>query len=80
MDETGRVLSTVKDIGQVKSLATKSKGRLSVGGMVSKLEAVQMAIAAGIPTTIINGRHPERITLAVKGKAPGTRFVIRDGA
>jgi len=80
MDETGRVISTVREIARVKNLATKAKGRHSVGGMVSKLDAVQMAVAAGIPTTIINGRHPERIKSAVKGKALGTRFVIRDGA
>ena len=33
-----------------------NKGRFSVGGMVSKLEAVKMAVDAGITTVIINGR------------------------
>jgi glutamate 5-kinase len=77
MDDTGRLVPLVKDIERVKSFATSGKGRLSVGGMVSKLEAVQMAVAAGIPATVINGRHPERIKAAVQGKKAGTRFVVK---
>lgn len=76
MDGTGSVVPVVDDVERVKGYATPTKGRLSVGGMISKLEAVQMAVAAGIPTTILNGRHPERITAAVAGEDQGTRFVV----
>ena len=77
IDATGHVIPLVTDIERVKNLATKNKGPLSVGGMISKLEAVQMAVAAGIPATIINGRRPERIKAAVQGKHAGTRFVAK---
>jgi glutamate 5-kinase len=74
MDERGKVIPVVPDVDAVKSLATDAKGRLSVGGMISKLEAVRIAVAAGIPTTIANGRHPARIHSALKGEGVGTRF------
>jgi glutamate 5-kinase len=77
MDESGKLIPLVENVERVKSLATEAKGRLSVGGMRSKLEAVQIAVTAGIPTTIINGRHPQRIHRAVAGKTAGTRFIAK---
>jgi glutamate 5-kinase len=67
----------VRDIDRVKALATEGRGRFAVGGMISKLEAVKMAVEAGIPTAIINGRQPERIAAVVAGEQAGTRFVAR---
>jgi glutamate 5-kinase len=43
--------------------------------MLSKLEAVKMAVDAGITTVIINGRLPDGIATAVAGKKIGTRFL-----
>jgi glutamate 5-kinase len=43
--------------------------------MISKLEAVKMAVDAGIMTVIINGRRPERIPAVIAGKDVGTRFL-----
>ena len=77
MDDAGNVMPLVEDIQGVKGLASETKGRLSVGGMISKLQAVQMAVAAKIPTTIMNGRHPERIGAAVNGESVGTRFIVK---
>ena len=74
MDHAGQVVARVENIERVKSLATPSKGKLSVGGMISKLEAVEMAVAAGIPAIILNGRRPEVIAAAVRGDKVGTRF------
>ena len=59
MDQKGNVIRRVRDIDRVKALATEGRGRFAVGGMISKLEAVKMAVEAGIPTAIINGRQPE---------------------
>ena len=77
LDENGKVIPRVRDIDRAKKLANGNKGRFSVGGMISKLEAVKMAVDAGIATVIINGRHPERIAAAVAGEETGTRFVAR---
>ncbi len=75
LDGNGKVIPRVRDIDRVKTLANGSKGRFSVGGMVSKLEAVKMAVDAGITTVISNGRSPDRIAAAVAGEVTGTRFL-----
>ena len=77
LDADGSVISQVRDVERAKKLANGSKGRFSVGGMISKLEAVKMAVEAGITTVIINGRHPERIAAAVAGEKTGTRFIAK---
>jgi len=77
MDQKGNVIRRVRDIDRVKALATEGRARFAVGGMISKLEAVKMAVEAGIPTAIINGRQPDRIAAIVAGEQAGTRFVAR---
>ena len=77
MDQKGNVIRRVRDIDRVKRLATERKGRFAVGGMISKLEAVKMAVEAGIPTAIINGRQPDRIAAVVAGEEAGTHFIAR---
>ena len=77
LDPSGKVIPLVRDIDRVKSLVNQSKGRFSVGGMVTKLEAVKMAVDAGITTVILNGRRPDGIAAAVAGKNVGTRFLAR---
>ena len=82
MDSDGRVIPRVRDVEQVKNLATESKGKFSQGGMISKLQAVQMAVDAGITTVIINGRRPHLIGAIIAGNEVGTYFVAkrRNGA
>ena len=77
MDVAGRVIPRVRDVQQVKNLATESKGKFSQGGMISKLQAVEMAVDAGITTIVINGRRPHLIGDVVAGKHAGTHFVAR---
>ncbi len=77
LDENGQVIPLVRDMDRAKKLANGNKGRFSRGGMVSKLEAVKMAVEAGITTVIINGRRPDRIGAVLAGKETGTRFVAK---
>ncbi len=44
MDSSGKVLPLVRDIEAVAGLVREDKGKLSVGGMVTKLEAVRLAV------------------------------------
>jgi len=76
MDAKGKVVPVVRDIDAVASLVRDDKGRLSVGGMVSKLGAVRIAVAAGITTIIANGRKPGLVQGIVAGKPGGTKFVV----
>jgi glutamate 5-kinase len=76
MDGKGEVVEEVGDIEAVAGLVRNEKGKLSVGGMVTKLEAVRLALDAGIETVIANGRKAERIGKIVGGKGGGTRFLV----
>jgi len=74
MDGQGKVISEVRDPDAVAGLVKNEKGRLSVGGMATKLEAVKLAVNAGIQTVIASGRRPGEIASILAGKKSGTRF------
>ena len=46
-------------------------GLVGTGGMVTKLQAAQKAMAAGIPMVIADGRRPGALRAVVKGEAGG---------
>ena len=77
LDANGEIVRTVADIDAVAGLARQEKGKLSVGGMISKLQAVKLAVEAGISTHITSGRKAGRIPGIVAGKALGTRFIAK---
>ncbi len=49
-------------------------GSLGVGGMVTKLQAADLARRGGTTTIIAHGGEPEVVLRAVRGEALGTRF------
>jgi len=67
----------VKDVDHVAGLARNEMGKFSVGGMVSKLQAVKVAVDAGISTFIAGGRNAGRISAIAAGKDAGTRFIAK---
>lgn len=74
-DGRGEVIPVVADIDEVSPYASNRAGRFSVGGMASKLKAVKMAVDAGIPAIIANGRTPGLIPRILRGEPAGTRFL-----
>jgi len=79
LDEAGKVVRVVENIDRIAGLARNEKGKFSVGGMTSKLQAVKVAVEAGIPTYIASGRQAGRIPAIAAGKPVGTRFIARGG-
>ena len=77
LDARGATVPLVRDVEHVKGLAREDKGKFSVGGMASKLQAVNLAVAAGIRTHIVSGTKPGQIAKVVAGRAAGTRFVAK---
>jgi glutamate 5-kinase len=73
--ETKQLISEVADIDAVFRHVRDDKGRFSMGGMASKLEAVKFAVDAGIETHIAHGRHPERLEKIIAGKGLSTKFL-----
>ena len=75
-DTKGHRVPEVRDIASVARLVRPDKGEESVGGMKTKLEAVKIAVEAGLPCTILDGRKPGQIAAALAGKDVGTRFPV----
>lgn len=71
---TGSIISEVYDIAAALAHVHDDRGKFSIGGMASKLHAVQYAVDAGIETHIANGRHPERLSAILSGNGVSTRF------
>lgn len=70
------IVTEVNDIHTVLDFARDDSGKFSIGGMKSKLTAVQFAIESGTETIIANGRNPENILDLVNGEGIGTKFTI----
>ncbi|MCP4641723.1 MAG: glutamate 5-kinase [bacterium] len=64
----------------VEALAGDTAVATSVGGMVTKLEAAQIACASGVRTVIANGHRRNIVTRSLAGKAPCTTFGTAEGA
>lgn len=75
LDQSGRCLAEVRDVDGVSHLATRDTGIYSSGGMVTKLQAVKLAVHAGIPSVIASGLRPGALGEIVDGKPVGTRFI-----
>jgi glutamate 5-kinase len=71
----GEVIRQVDDIEDVMNFAEEDvSGKMSMGGMESKLKAIRKAVNAGIETCIANGREPERLSEILVGAGYCTRF------
>jgi len=77
MDHAGKRIPMIADVADAARFVRTEKNRFSVGGMVSKLEAVKLATAAGIPTVIANGRRAGIIPRIAAGGRVGTLFPAR---
>ena len=74
LDASGRRIARVDSMRNVlKLVRAGEKGKLSKGGMDSKLKAVKAAVASGIDTYIANGRR-KVLEGIVAGKPVGTFF------
>lgn len=73
-DANGKVVPRVKKFEDVAALVRSDKGATSTGGMVTKLQAAQLAVNAGIDVHIASGRQPGAVYEIVAGKRAGTFF------
>ena len=73
-DAKGNVVPVVRDFDEVASLVRSDKGHTSTGGMVTKLQAAQLAVKAGIPVSIASGRKAGLVYQLVAGQRTGTHF------
>lgn len=74
LDEDNQVIPRVDDLAEVTKVVRAESGKFSIGGMASKLQAVQYAREAGIEVLVANGRKPEQLLELVAGGGVCTRF------
>ena len=77
LDGAGQRVTEVRDFDAVIGLVRQDKGRTSVGGMTTKLQAAKIAVERGVATRILNGRAPGLLAAALAGKKVGTFFPAR---
>jgi glutamate 5-kinase len=75
-DPTAKRVDEVEALTEeVQRLAWDSEEAVSVGGMSTKLQAAQKAMASGIPMVIASGREPHALPGLLKGERVGTLFL-----
>lgn len=75
-NEDARLIAEVREITpELYEIAGGHGSKFSTGGMVTKLHAAEIAMAAGIDMLVLNGERPEAIYKALDGKQVGTFFV-----
>lgn len=77
--DTNEVVREIADIDSVLEYARDDKGKFSMGGMASKLQAVKRSVDAGVETVIMNGAHPERLADVVASYegCVCSRFIVK---
>lgn len=74
--EGGKIIPLVTDFEEARALVDEGPGKFSIGGMMSKLNAVETAIRSGVRVVIGNGRKPERLDDIISGEGVCTRFSV----
>ncbi|QHG15180.1 glutamate 5-kinase [Nostoc sp. ATCC 53789] len=68
-------IALVSSIKELAELQIGSQGsQWGTGGMVTKISAARIAIAAGVRTVITQGRFPQNIEKIIQGELIGTHF------
>lgn len=74
-DPSAELISEVSAIDQkVMSVAGGAGSVAGSGGMLTKVRAARVMMAAGIPMAIVNGKRPDALIDAASGRCPGTMF------
>ena len=73
--EKAQLISHVSKVNEdIEKIAGKSKNRLTVGGMLTKVQAAKKTMSFGIPTLVVNGLDEKVIENIFAGKEVGTLF------
>lgn len=68
------LVSNIKELAQLQIQTGTQGSQWGTGGMVTKVSAARIAIAAGVRTVITQGRYPRNIEKILQGEAIGTHF------
>jgi glutamate 5-kinase len=68
------LVSSIKELAQLQIQTGSQGSQWGTGGMVTKISAARIAIAAGVRTVITQGRFPRNIEKIIQGEPIGTHF------
>lgn len=75
IDTNAKLIPMVTEINDdIRKLAGDAVSGLGTGGMITKVNAAEMAMNAGIDMAILNGRNPDILYDLFDGKQVGTIF------
>lgn len=74
-NKDAKLISCVTDIASVRSLAGGVGSNRGTGGMITKLDAAEIATNSGINMIITNGENIDSLYDILEGKTVGTLFV-----
>lgn len=74
-DKSAKLIERVESLTkEIEALADDTNAQTSIGGMKTKLKAVKIASAVGLPVVIANGRRPHIVPEILAGTARATYF------
>ena len=77
-DPNARLIPVVDEINdEIRSIAGGTGSALGSGGMITKINAAEIATNAGIDMVILNGRNPSVLYDLFDGKQAGTVFTSK---
>jgi len=68
------LVSDIKELAQLQVQTGTQGSQWGTGGMVTKISAARIAIAAGVRTVITQGRYPRNLEKILQGELIGTHF------
>ena len=74
-NDDAKLIEKVYNVSKVRKLAGGAGSKFGTGGMVTKIDAAEIATNAGINMIITNGQQIESIYDILEGKPVGTLFV-----
>lgn len=77
-NKDARLIKCVEDISSVRSLAGGVGSNRGTGGMITKLDAAEIATKSGIDMIITNGDNIDGLYDILQGKSVGTLFVAKN--
>jgi glutamate 5-kinase len=78
-NDKSKLIPLVENITpEIKKCAGNTRDELATGGMITKIQAAQIAVKSGINMIIANGTDPQNLFRIFAGEEVGTLFVAKD--
>lgn len=78
-NEDARLIPYVHEItDEIRRLAGGARSGLGTGGMVTKINAVELAYESGIDVVLMNGKNPKKLYDLFEDQPMGTFFSVND--